>query len=123
MTLIQSNVPASRVIVVLPRSDGEFGVQGAVRLLAGETLSFALEFKGTHLPPGMNLLSMSAPTVGGTDAANLTITDYIADDTQAKFVAALDALAETTDDITLECTVQLSSTETIIVPVPVEIGG
>ena len=123
MTLLQRNVPAARTLIVKPRNDGEFGVLGQIRMLPGETLDWALEFKGTHLAPGYNLHGMSAPVVGGADAANLSVEDYEPDDTQAKVLLELDADAASDDEIDLTITVQLSDDETMVIAVPVDVLG
>jgi hypothetical protein len=123
MTLIQDNIPASRTILVKARSDGEFGVVGRIYMLPGETSSWALEFKGTQLPPGQNLYAMSEPDVTGAESDELTVDAYAVDDTQAKATLALDAAATSASDISTSWSVQLSSTETMLITVPVTVGS
>lgn len=123
MALIQDNIPASRTIIVKARSDGEFGVIGRIYMMPGETSSWALEFKGTQLPPGQNLYAMSEPDVSGAQAAQLTVDAYAVDDTQAKATLELDAAATSASVISTSWTVQLSATETMIVAVPVTVGS
>ncbi len=123
MSLTQVNVPASRLIVVKSRDSDEFGVIGEVNMLPGETLVWALEFKGTELPPGWNLYGMSSPAIGGADLADMTVEDYGVTGTQAKFELSVDSGASEGADITLSITVQPQASETMIVSVPVTIGS
>ena len=123
MAIIQRNTPQNRILQVLDRANGTAGVLGTVYMLPGETLDWALEFKGTQLPPGTNLYAMSSPTIGGANSAYLTCSEYAVDDTQAKFLLALSGSATTASVITLRVTVQLTSVETMIVSVPFTVVG
>lgn len=123
MAIIQRPTPANRILLVKARTSSTFGVVGTVYMKPGETLDWALEFKGTQLPLGQNLYAMSAPVSGGAQSAYLTCSEYAVDDTQAKMLLALSASATTSSVITLTVTVQPSSTETMIVAVPVTVGS
>lgn len=120
-------IPASRTLIVASR-DSDSEVIGSVNIRPGERLAFALEFKGTELPAGGLLYvgddnPFAAPSVGGADAANLTVEDSELHDTQVRFEVSLDEEATAEDEITLGFAVPLSSTEFSLLTVPVSIGS
>lgn len=96
--------PTTHVLQVKDRGDGTFGVVGAINVTAGEPkLLWGLEFKGTQLPPGQNLYSMSEPELVGDEADKATIgTDsgetYGECLTQAKFELRVHSDATATVD-------------------------
>lgn len=124
----QRGVANGRILEVYSRTDGSFGVKGKVRMAVvnghGESHQlWALEYKGTQLPVGGALYGMSAPTAAGANAAHLTVDDYGVDHTQAKVELTLSDSASSSDVITLSVPVNITATETVIVSVPVQVGG
>ncbi len=123
MSLVGVTIPSNRILQVKSRDGGVFGVVGALRMAPGETLAWALEFKGTQLPSGMNLSGMSAPDPTGDDDTLLTVEDYSADGTQAKFLLALDETADSESDIGLDVTTAPQSGEVFKVSLTVTVGS
>lgn len=117
-------VPASRTLQVKSRGDGTYGVVGRVRMLAGEgPLWWAVNLAGTQLSPGDMVDSMTAPTPGGAQAANLTVADYGPQGTKALFKLTLSGSAATTDTITLPLPITMENDEVITVTVNVTVGS
>lgn len=117
----QRKIPSSRVLSVKSRSDGTFGVNGRVRMSAGETLWWAVDLKGTHLKAGDLVDSASAPTITGAQAANLTTPAYGIQDTRINFQCVLSGSALTTDTINVKLTIVPETGEVLIVIVPVTV--
>lgn len=123
MSLAQRKIPASRVLHARSTSDSESGVIGSVTISPGERLAFAVELAGTELLPGASLYSMSAPTLSGDDAANMTVEDYTAHDSQARFEVSLVEEATESDDISVNLVLQLRADEVKKYTVPVVVGS
>lgn len=92
------------ILQVKDRGDGTFGVTGEINVTAGEPkLLWALEFKGTQLPPGQDLFSMDEPELVGDEADKATIgtesgSTYGECLTQAKFELRVHSDATATID-------------------------
>jgi hypothetical protein len=120
----QHEVASARTLQARSRGDGTFGVVGnqRVRMLAGETSFWAVEFRGTQAAVNNNLNGMEAPTFTGAGAGNMTVDQYGVDGTAAKFELTLDEAADSDDVINVRLEVHPTVGETIIVVVPVTVG-
>lgn len=127
--VLQRIVSPNRILQVKDRGDGTYGVVGdGMNVIAGEPKQlWALEFKGTQLPAGQNLFSMSEPEVVGDDAADATIgtddgTTYGVQLTRAAYEFRVASDAEAGADIEAKITVQFTSSgDGIDVYVPVNV--
>ncbi|MCC7254288.1 MAG: hypothetical protein IT540_20705 [Hyphomicrobium sp.] len=117
------SVPSSRILVVSSRGDGTFGVNGRIRMRAGETLWWAVELKGTQLSAGDLVDAMSPPTLSGAQAANMTVPSFGVFGTAAKVKCVLSGSATTTDTINVVLSITPDSGETILIVVPVTVGS
>ncbi len=117
-----AGVASSRRLPVKSRGDGTYGVIGRVRMLPGETLWFAVDLAGAQLESGA-VYAMSAPTVTGAQAANLTIPDYGVFGSLAKFQCVMSGSALTTDTINVALSISPESGETLLITVPVTVGS
>lgn len=119
-------VPPARTLQVKSGGDGTWGVVGRVRMPAGAgPMWWAINLAGTQLSPGDAVDSMSAPTAGGAQAANLTIADYGVQGTKAMVKLTLSGSAATTDTITLPLSITMENDEVITLTVNVTVvsGG
>jgi hypothetical protein len=122
LTIEHANVPGSRTLIVGTRRDtGSTAVSANIRMRAGETLYWALDFSRTQLTEGDLISGVSAPTVTGAQSANLTVPTYGAYGTKLKLKVVLSSAALTTDTITVNVTIAPESGETFKVAVPVTV--
>jgi hypothetical protein len=118
-----ARIPEPRVLAARSNLDGQFGVQGRVRMLPGVTLWWAVDLAGTQLLTGDNVSGFATPTVTGANAASMTVSDSGYYKTRVGFKLALSANALTTDVINIRCVITPDTGETQIIIVPVTVGG
>lgn len=118
-------VPASRTLQVRSRADGSFDVAGnqRIRMKAGETMWWAVQLAGTQLATGDLVDSVSAPTLSGAQASNMTVPTYGVFGTLVKFKCVLSGSAATTDTINVVLTITPNTGETLKVTIPVTVGS
>lgn len=117
-----ANIDSNRVLTVKSRGDGTFGVVGRIRMVPGETRWWSINLAGTQLSAGDLVDAVSAPTMTGAQAANMTASDYGVYGTRVGAKLVLSGSAATSDTINVKFTITPSSGETLIVTVPVTVG-